>query len=460
MPDRALAAALPRLLVVDDEPLMRDLVERFAVRAGFDVVSRGSGAEALAMLREVKPDAVIVDLKMPDGLSGIDVLRAVRTFHPDCDVILMSGYATVDVTIEAVKAGALDFLTKPLDFERLKRLLAGVRERIERREQMLAADAEVARGSQFQSMVGRSPTMQELFGAIRRLAPHARTVLITGETGTGKELVARALHDLGPRKKRRFVTVNCSAFVETLFESELFGHVRGAFTGATENKVGLFEHADGGTLFLDEVGELPLALQAKLLRAVEHGEVQRVGSLDARRVDVNVIAATHRDLRAEAAGRRFRSDLFYRLSIIELGLVPLRERREDIPYLTAWFVREVAARLKRPITGVTPAAERLLQHAPWPGNVRELKNIIERACILSDNRILSERDFASVMTAAPPAGPVPLAAPDDRRIAAAERAQIERVLRETRGNKTAAAQILGMSRRTLYRWLDRLGIEQ
>ena len=460
MPEPALAAALPRLLVVDDEPLMTSVVEKFAVRAGFDVVSRDSGAEALASLREIKPDAVLVDLQMPPGLNGLDVLRAVRAADPDCDVILMSGNATIDATIEAVREGALDFLTKPLDFARLKRLFAAVRERIERREQLLAADAEVARGSQFQSMIGRSPTMQELFATIRRLAPHARTVLITGETGTGKELVARALHELGPRKKRRFVAVNCSAFVETQFESELFGHVRGAFTGATENKVGLFEHADGGTLFLDEVGELPLSLQAKLLRVVETGEVQRVGALDARRVDVNVIAATHRDLRAEAAARRFRSDLFYRLSTIELNLVPLRERREDIPYLTAWFVREAAARLKRPVTGVTPAAERLLQQAAWPGNVRELKNIIERACILSENRILSERDFSSVMTAAPSPDRGPLEAPDDRRFKAAERAQIERVLREARGNKTAAAQILGMSRRTLYRWLDRLGIEQ
>ena len=460
MPDPGRAGVLPRLLVVDDEPQMHGVIQRFAVRAGFEVASRSSGADALATLGEVRPDAVLVDLQMPPGLSGIDVLRAVRVADPDCDVILMSGDATIDATIEAVKAGALDFLTKPLDFERLKRLLAGVRERIERREKLLAADADVARSSEFQSMIGRGPTMQELFAAIRRLAPHARTVLITGETGTGKELVARALHAVGPRKKRRFVTVNCSAFVETLFESELFGHVRGAFTGATENKVGLFEHADGGTLFLDEVGEIPLALQAKLLRAVENGEVQRVGSLDARRVDVIVIAATHRDLRAEAAAGRFRSDLFYRLSIIELGLAPLRERREDIPYLTACFVREIAARIKRPITGVTPAAERLLQQAPWPGNVRELRNIIERACILSENRILSERDVASVMTAAPPSAPAPPAAPDDRRIAAAERAQIERVLRETRGNKTAAAQILGMSRRTLYRWLDRLGIEE
>ncbi|PYR57693.1 MAG: hypothetical protein DMF85_12910, partial [Acidobacteria bacterium] len=220
--------------------------------------------------------------------------------------------------------------------------------------------------------------------------------------GTGKELVAKAIHALGPRHARRFITVNCSAVVENLFESELFGHVRGAFTGAAETKVGLFEHADGGTLFLDEAGELPLSLQPKLLRAVEYGEVQRVGSLESRKADVRVIAATNRDLRAEAGDGRFRPDLFYRLSIIEIHLPPLRERPEDVSYLTARFVREFAERLKRPITGVTPAAERLLQHASWPGNVRELRNVIERACILGDGKILSEREFVSAMSAPRP----------------------------------------------------------
>ena len=453
-----------RLLIVDDDPAIPVVVARFARKLGFAVTSHGSGPDALAALSNLKPDVALVDLQMP-GLSGIDVLKAVRAAQPECQVILMTGNATVETAIQAVKAGALDYLTKPLDFDRLSALLVAVRDSIQRREQMMEVDAAVARQFEFQGMIGRSPAMQELFDSVRRLAPHVRTVLITGETGTGKELVAKALHAAGPRHARRFTTLNCSAVVETLFESELFGHVRGAFTDASDTKVGMFEHADGGTLFLDEAGELPLAMQAKLLRAVEYGEVQRVGSLENRTVDVHVIAATNRDLRAESAAGRFRLDLFYRLSIIEINLVPLRERAEDIPYLTARFVRECAERLNRPITGVAPSAERLLQQTLWPGNIRELRNVIERACIVSENRILSERDFQTALApqraalehlvapALAAAAPVLL---DDPHLSHAQREHIERVLLQARGNKAAAAKLLGISRRSLYRWIDRL----
>ena len=291
-------------------------------------------------------------------------------------------------------------------------------------------------------------------------------MLITGETGTGKELLAKALWKEGRRVNKRFLTVNCSAVVETLFESELFGHVRGAFTGAVDSKPGMFEHANGGTLFLDEVGELPLQLQPKLLRAVEYGEVQRVGSLETRTVDVSVIAATNRDLNAEVAAGRFRSDLFYRLGILEMHIAPLRERREDIPYLTAAFIREIADRLHRPITGITTAAESLLQQAGWAGNVRELRNVIERACLNSQGGLLGERDFASAMASSIARAPQPVPEPsarDDAQgrdlLSTAQREQIRRVLRETHGNKAAAAKLLGVSRRSLYRWLDRLDID-
>jgi len=305
-------------------------------------------------------------------------------------------------------------------------------------------------------MIGRSPAMQELFSMVRRLAPHARTVLVTGETGTGKELVSRALHDLGPRREKRFATVNCSAVVETLFESELFGHLRGAFTGATQDKAGLFEAAHGGTLFLDEVGELPLAVQAKLLRTLENGEVQRVGAVEPRRVDVRVIAATNRSLDEEIARGRFRSDLYYRLNVVEVTIPPLRDRLEDVPYLTAAFVRRCSREFGKVVSGITPEAEERLQQWAWPGNVRELKNTIERACLLCEGHLLTERDVLRALQdrpRQPPRGP--LAVPDDVQGPPPTEQEVREALEDTGGNKSLAARRLGVSRRALYRLLEK-----
>jgi DNA-binding NtrC family response regulator len=460
MAARLATKTIPRLLAVDDEPGVLKFIARFGEQLGFEVATRAGGVEALAQLGALKPDAVIVDLQMP-GVGGLEVLRAIRAAQPECAVILMTGNATVDSAIEAVRLGALDYLSKPIDIDRLRGLLTTIRENLVRREGLLDVEAALAGRFEFQGMIGRSAVMQQLFDAIRRYGPHVRTILVTGETGTGKELVAKAFHQIGPRRDSRFVTVNCSAVVESLFESELFGHVRGAFTGATDTKIGMFEFADRGTLFLDEAGELPLAVQAKLLRAVEHGDVQRVGSLETRRADVHVIAATNRDLRAEAAAGRFRTDLFYRLGVIEIHLVPLRERREDIPYLTARLVRESADRLRRPIRGITAAAERLLQQAEWPGNIRELKNVIERACILGDGPMLGEGEVRRALTPTGAGGTAATCDADDdgQRLASVHRHQIVRVLQQAGGNRTAAARILGVSRRSLYRWLDRLKIE-
>ena len=455
----------PLLLVIDDEQAILDVVARFARRAGWDVDTSSNGREAIARLQTRRADLVLVDLRMPD-VGGLDVLRAIRDSHPCSQAVLMTGYASVETAVEAIKLGATDYLSKPIDFPRLEQLLAGVRDDLERRRNLLAIEGDVARRLEFCGMIGRGALMQDLFGMIRRLAPHVRAALVTGETGTGKELVARALHAIGPRRDRRFVTVNCSAVVETLFESELFGHVRGAFTGATENKPGLFELADNGTLFLDEIGELPLALQAKLLRVLELGELHRVGSLEPRKVNVHVIAATNRDLRAEVAAGRFRSDLYYRLNVVEVRLPPLRERREDIPYLTAAFVRESSERLRKPLAGLTPGAERLLGVAAWEGNVRELRNVIERACILADGEFVTERELAismpSVDYAAPhlrqaaPAGPAPQR--EDAPLVNVEREHIQRALLRANGNKKAAARMLGLSRRALYRRLERLDL--
>jgi two-component system response regulator HydG len=451
------SAGRPRLMVIDDDAAVLPLIERFARSCNFDAHAYQSAREALAALPDLHPDAALVDLQMPE-LSGIDVLKEIGATEPECQVILMTGNASVDTAIEAVKAGALDYLSKPIDFDRLKALLDGISESRRRRERLLSAEAAVAAQVEFNGIIGRTAVMQQLFTSIRRLAPHARTVLIIGETGTGKELVARALHAEGTRRAKRFLTLNCAAVVETLFESELFGHVRGAFTGATDNKVGMFEHATQGTLFLDEIGELPGPLQPKLLRAIEHGEVQRVGSLESKRVDVRVIAATNRDLLAQSNDGRFRADLYYRLSVVELRLPPLRDRLGDIPYLTAAFVRELSARLGRPISGLTPEAEQRLTDFHWPGNIRELRNTIERACMLSTRSVLSERDIQSAMSRhaspLPPAGPTP-----STTLQSVQKAQVEKVLRESGGNKAAAAKRLGVSRRSMYRYLERFNLK-
>jgi DNA-binding NtrC family response regulator len=457
----------PVILLVDDEPGILDVLGRFARRAGFGVVACGGGREAIEYLATHPVDVAMIDLRMPE-VGGLEVLRAIREADSRCQAILMTGFATIDTAVEAIKLGAMDYLNKPLDFGRVQQLLAEVREEIDRRKKLMAVESDVARRLEFCGMIGRSPVMQELFGLIRRLAPHVHVALITGETGTGKELVARALHTVGPRRQSRFVTINCSAIVETLFESELFGHVRGAFTGATDTKPGLFEVAEGGTIFLDEIGELPLSVQAKLLRVIESSEVNRVGSLEPTKVDVTVIAATNRDLRGEVAAGRFRADLFYRLNVVELRLPALRDRREDIPYLTAAFVKGTAERLGKSVMGITPAAERLLVGAPWEGNVRELRNVMERACILTDSEFVSEKELrvalpaetrlqsdraTALMSAARPAR-IPQG--DRDRLTSAEREHIQRALEQTGGNKKAAAQMLGLSRRALYRRLERL----
>ncbi|MGE0591075.1 MAG: sigma-54-dependent transcriptional regulator [Vicinamibacterales bacterium] len=456
----------PRLLVVDDDPSILTLVGRIAEGEGFDVGTALTGEDALARIRRAPADVVLLDSRMP-GADGLDVLRSLRELVPRCRVALMTGYGTIDSAVEAIKLGAIDYLTKPFDLPRLRALLTSVREDAAQRRAVFALERDLAQRLEFCGMVGRGPAMQDLFELIRRLAPHVRTTLVSGETGTGKELVARALHQLGPRNGRRFVTVNCSAVVETLFESELFGHVRGAFTGATEHKAGLFEAADGGTLFLDEVGELPLTVQAKLLRVLEAGEVQRVGSLQPRTVDLRIVAATNRDLRAEVAEGRFRGDLYYRLNVVEIVLPPLRERREDIPYLTAAFVRAFSQRFGKPLAGLTPGAERLLSDASWEGNVRQLRNVIERACILASGEFVGEADLAGSMVEqrfvaapAPPARGPRSDASSPLPLSEVEREHIVRTLQQVRGNKAVAARLLGVSRRAFYRQLERHGLHQ
>ena len=458
---------LPLVLIVDDDAPLRSMLERLIQQQGFDVRSFPDGAPALASLPSIHPDVALVDLQMPE-VGGLEVLRAIRQAAPDCRVVLMTGEPSVETAIQAVKLGALDYLSKPFDFERVRELLATVGQGIAQRQEVFEAESKLAARVEFCGMIGRSPVMQELFDTIRRLAPHVRTALVIGETGTGKELVAAALHHLGPRRSRRFIPFNCSAIVESLFESEFFGHTRGAFTGATDAKAGLFEQAHGGTLFLDEIGELPLPLQAKLLRVVEYGELQRVGAPAAQKVDVQVIAATNRNLVEEVCAGRFREDLYYRLNVAEIRLPPLRDRRDDVCLLVAAFVKQLAKRFDKPIVGLTPAAERVLQNASWPGNVRELRNTLERACMLSEGRILGEREIVTALGGSPrPASE----APNDARSApctprvhrpsvpALTRETVEDALRAVAGNRSAAARRLGLSRRAFYRRLESFGLQ-
>ena len=442
----------PMVLVIDDDPLIAKLVMAYLKRWGFDVITAATGEAGLTLLASRSIDVAMVDLNMP-GINGLGVLEEIRHRWPSCRTMLMTGAAADDTKLQAIKLGALDYLDKPLDWRYLEIRLASIREDFERAHQISELEREISARSAFHGLIGRSAAMRELHDLIRRMAPYARVALITGETGTGKELVAHALHRSGRRADKPFVPVNCAAVSETLAESELFGHVRGAFTGAADAKIGLIEHADGGTLFLDEIGELPLTMQAKFLRVLESGEFYRVGSVEPRRADVTILAATNRDLEADVRAGRFRSDLYYRLNVVELRVPTLRERRDDIALLTAHFLTECSTRMNKPAHGLVPPAEKLLMAAPWPGNVRQLRNVIERAVMLADGPELDEHDVRTALGSAGATAPAPV--PETGPIT---RALIEAALAQSDNNRVEAARRLGVSRRTFYRLLDRFDL--
>jgi DNA-binding NtrC family response regulator len=362
----------------------------------------------------------------------------------------MTGYYSTESAVEAIQRGAADYLNKPIDVDKLRRRVRQLIDDAEHRGSTLELDQELIECFQFEGMIGRSPLMLDVFTMIRRIAPHFRSALVSGATGTGKELVARSLHRLSPGSASVFAVCNCAALVETLFESELFGHVRGAFTGAFKDHEGLFEHADKGTVLLDEVGELPLPAQAKLLRVLQSQEVQRVGSPHVRKVDVRVIAATNRDLQQMVRKGRFREDLYYRLAMAEIHLPVLAERTEDLPLLERHFVDVFSRRYTKPLRGITRRAQSVLRRYPWPGNVRELENVIGNAAMMTETNLIDVRDLPANLTAPRDTSTNPLLSLDEL-----ERRHARFVLDQTGGDKTRAAQILGISRNTLYHLLAR-----
>lgn len=441
------------VLVVDDDAAMRELVCDVLKDRGHDCTPVGSGQEALQQLTYKQYAVVLTDLRMK-GMVGTELLTEVKRTYPDTGVILMTGFGSVETAVEAMKRGATDYLTKPIRTDDLVRVVErAIREALLRRE-VGRLRREVHKEYSFHQILGKSKPMQAVFDLIRRVSDSPTNVLLTGESGTGKELVARAIHYNSDRRDGPFIPVNCAAIPEQLLESELFGHMRGAFTDAKTDKRGLFEEAQKGTLFLDEISELPLMLQAKLLRAIQEKEIRRVGATRATPVDVRIIAATNLRLAEEVQHKRFREDLYYRLNVIEVKLPPLRERREDIPLLVEAFLKKCGESRSKPVKAAGEAALAMLVDYAWPGNVRELENVIERAVTLTRGEKIVPEDLP----------PAIQGSRGDRRVLdeAAERTlplhevekeYIAKILEKTGGNKYQAAQVLGIDRKTLYRKL-------
>ena len=450
------------ILVVDDELGLRHTLTLILGAEGHETRAAANGETALEMLAEQDADLVLCDVRMP-GIDGLTFLDRYREAAGRALVIMMSAYGDDAAALDAIKRGAYDFLQKPF---RADQVLLVVRKAIEReglRQQVLLLHEEIAALRAPHGIVGHSEPLQQAIAVARKVAKHPSTVLVTGESGSGKELIAGLIHEAGPRAQAPFIAVNCGAIPEQLLESELFEHARGAFTGAVDQRSGLFEEANGGTLFLDEIGELPVPLQVKLLRALQEGEVRRVGDNNPRTVDVRVIAATSRDLEDDVRTGRFRADLFYRVNVVKIHLPPLRERREDIPELVRHFLGVFNKRLDLKITAVSPAAMRLLMDYAWPGNVRELENVVERAMVLADGMQVDIAHLPPLVlsreTLIAGNGNTDLDLSVKRRTEALERALIERALKQTNGNRTRAAKLLDLSHRALLYKIKEYGLE-
>lgn len=472
MTGKSAVIAAPRLLLVDDDEDACRMLAEVLARESYHVSRALSAREALQLVEEEGPfDAVLTDLRMPEA-SGLDLLNELRKRDPEALVLVLTAFGDGTGAAEAIRAGAYDFISKPYDLAELRQTLSRALERrqlVVDRQSGAIPIPQVSAPTPTGGLVGHSPAIIKVMKQVARVAPTQATVLITGETGTGKELVARTIHRFSERAEKRMVAVNCSALAEGLLESELFGHVRGAFTGAVSNRAGIFREADHGTVFLDEIGDISPGLQARLLRVLQEQEIVPVGAEQPIKVDVRVIAATHRDLPALVQERKFREDLYYRLNVVTINLPPLRERRQDIPLLIDHFLTTLAARHGRGPVAMDPAAQALLLAHDWPGNVRELENVLERALVLAEIDVIGPEHLPESVRGVP-TGSAPPATPDAPPAAAVaepetelvsldelDRRHVFRVLAAMGGNREDSARILGISRRTLTRMIQRWG---
>ncbi len=456
-----------RLLIVDDEPSMREFLEIMLCQDGYEVRSAADGEQGLKFYKEFQPDLVLTDVKMP-GMSGLDLIREIKNSSEDytSPIIAITAYASADDAIKAVRAGAYDYVSKPFQIEDLRIIIRNALEARRLRKENIELKQAIENKSKFEQIVGRSKAMVEIFNLVQKIAPSKASVLILGESGTGKELIAKAIHHRSPRARKPFVTINCSAIPETLLESELFGHVRGSFTGAVANKPGLIEVAHTGTLFLDEIGEIPLSTQAKLLRFLQEKEVRRVGGNEDKKVDVRIIAATNRDLEKMMEEGAFREDLYYRLNVIRISIPPLREREEDVPALIEHFMEKYCQEQRKKIMKVSSLAMRVLCSYDFPGNVRELENIIERCVTLEQSDQLSAQTLPSrlVEDTKPTSMMAELDIPQEgidlnTTLEDLERKFITRALEMTGYNRSRSARLLGISSRSLRYRLVKLGMD-